>query len=478
MGLFDKKHFNEEVFTGYMQRIPNPKKNELIKCKAIRARTDLKESMADQIGGNYITTILKGLIGSAAPQNYDGQTDMEASSTHTYKHSRVVVGRMNAFTEKDFTEEITGGHADAMENVAEQLTEYWDEIDQATLIAILTGVFSMVGGANGEFVAAHTHNITAVENSEGDLGKMDATSLNTCMQRACGDNKSKFSLALMHSVVSTNLENYKLLKYLKYTDAQGMEREVGLGTLNGKLVIIDDSMPVKDVPASDAVEAVEEVKGVYTLNISAAAVADDKIVVKFGDTEVTYVADGAATAANVAKTLRTLIGAVSGFTDVFTVGGTGSTVTFTQKVGGTGVAPTATVTQANSGTLAGTVTTTTPGVAAVAAKAAVTAHKEYTTYVLGDGAIEYTDCGAKVPNEVDRDPKTNGGQDTLYSRQRKCFAPYGISFTMASMASLSPTDAELAMGENWELVSADLGDGEKEYIAHKTIPIAQIISLG
>ena len=100
-----------------------------------------------------------------------------------------------------------------------------------------------------------------------------------------------------------------------------------------------------------------------------------------------------------------------------------------------------------------------------------------TTYVLGDGAIEYTDCGAKVPYEVDRDPDTNGGQDTLYSRQRKCFAPYGISFTQKNMASLSPTDEELEDGSNWELVSTQ-GAKEKQYIEHKAIPIARVISRG
>ena len=100
----------------------------------------------------------------------------------------------------------------------------------------------------------------------------------------------------------------------------------------------------------------------------------------------------------------------------------------------------------------------------------------YTTYVLGDGAIEYTDCGAKVPYEMDRNPATNGGQDLLYSRQRKCWAPFGISFTKASMATNSPTNAELETGANWELVKS--AGSTTKYIDHKTIPIARIISLG
>ena len=54
----------------------------------------------------------------------------------------------------------------------------------------------------------------------------------------------------MHSAVSTNLENMKVLTYLKYNDANGMERETGMATLNGRLVLVDDSMPVNTSGAS------------------------------------------------------------------------------------------------------------------------------------------------------------------------------------------------------------------------------------
>ena len=351
MPYFDSKIFNGEVFQKYVDRVPNLKLNELLKSRAVVARPDLAGAMADQVGGNYITTPLKGLISGTTPLNYDGVTDITAQTTQTFSHSRVVVGRAQAWTEKDFSYDITGG-VDFMENVAQQVAEYWDEIDQDTLIAILTGIFSMSDTEGLKFVDTHTHDITEVVNSEGKTGFMDATSLNTAIQKASGDHKNKFSLAIMHSAVATNLENMKVLVYLKYNDANGMERETGLATLNGRLVLVDDSMPV--------------------------------------DT--------------------------------------------------TGDAPV------------------------------------YTTYLFGDGAIEYTNCGAKVPAEMSRDPKTNGGQDTLYNRQRKCFAPYGISFTKSVMSTLSPTNAELANGANWELVNT--GGQTKNYIDLKAIPIARIISLG
>lgn len=104
---------------------------------------------------------------------------------------------------------------------------------------------------------------------------------------------------------------------------------------------------------------------------------------------------------------------------------------------------------------------------------------QYVTYVLGEGAISFEDIGAKVPYEMARDPKTDGGVDTLYTRQRKVFAPYGISYEKASQTTLSPTDAELSNGANWVLVhSGEAKENDRSYIAHKAIPIARILSRG
>lgn len=401
MSYFDSKLFNGEVFQKYVDRIEGTKLNELIKSRAITSRPELAQSMSDQVGGNYLTTPLKGLIGGT-PLNYDGATNITSNSTKTYSHSRIVIGRANAWTEKDFSYDITGG-VDFMENVAQQVSEYWDGVDQETLVHILKGVFNMSDPEGLKFVQSHTSDITAVQNSEGKTGLMDATSLNTAIQKACGDHKNKFSLAIMHSTVATNLENMKILVYLKYNDANGMERDASMATLNGRLVLIDDSMPVEE----------DESTATYTKTSDVAI-----------DTSKTYYTRSGSSGNYVYTVVDT--------PDVANIG------SYYEK--------------------------TAPG------------DMKYTTYLFGDGAIEYTNCGAKVPAEMDRDPKVNGGEDTLYNRQRKCFAPYGISFTKAVMSTLSPTNAELENGANWELVNT--GGANKEYISLKAIPIARIISLG
>lgn len=349
---FDAKSFNPEAFKYMVGRVPDIRKNELRKSKALTGDSDIKAVFSEQNGTAYARIAMRGLADGEAV-NYDGQTDIAATSTKTFERGVVVIGRAKAWTEKDFSSDITGG-VDFIENVASQVSEYWTEQDQNTLLAILEGVFAMTTATSGEksqeFVDKHTYDITGA-----DEGLMTATTLNSAMQQACGANKKAFSMAFMHSAVSTNLENLNLLKHLTYTDKDGMTRDLDLYTWNGRLVVVDDALP--------------------------AVTSED-----------------------------------------------GTT---------------------------------------------------YTTYILGNGAISFEDIGAKVPYEMARDAKTNGGEDTLYSRQRKVFAPKGISYEKKAQASASPTDAELKNGANWTLVhSGEAETGARSYINHKAIPIARIISKG
>lgn len=390
MPLFDNKNFNGEVFGAYVDTVPNLKRNELLKSGAIVEKSQYATMLPDQTGGNYITVPIKARIGGT-PDNYDGSTDITTDSRDTFTHGRVVVGRAHGWTERDFSSDITG--EDFMP-AAQEVAEYWDDIDQATLLAVLDGIFSMTGAENLKFVDGHTYDVS-LESESG----FKETTLNNAIQKALGDNKAKFSLAIMHSKIATDLENLKLLAYMKYTDANGIERDLTLATLNGRTVLIDDDMPTK------------EAKAVYV------------------------------------KVTQTEQGALKVTTD------------------GTGVyevAKTAVITDI-------------PDVAEGDYVKLLPAGNIYTTYVLGAGAIEYTNCGAKVPYEMDRDPEKNGGEDTLYSRQRKIFSPYGISFKNSGI--VSPTDDQLKAGSNWELANNN-ASGTKKYFPIKAIPIARIKTRG
>jgi hypothetical protein len=342
---FDAKSFNPQAFKYRADRIPRTRLNEMRKSRILAGNPDIRSVFTTQDGTGYARIAMRGLLDGDAV-NYDGQTDITATSTKTFEQGVVVVGRAKAWVEKDFSHDITGG-IDFMDNVAAQVAEYWQDVDQDTLLAVLRGVFAMTSAKGVEFVKKHTFTVD---------GPMEATTLNSATAQACGDRKKKFTMIFMHSAVATNLENLNLLTALKYTDKEGVTRDLTLYTWNGKLVITDDGMPTEQ-------------------------------------------------------------------------GEDGSTV--------------------------------------------------YTSYALGEGAIEYEDIGAKVPYEMARDPKTNGGQDTLYTRQRKVFSPKGISYEKKVQASLSPTDAELENGENWDLVhSGEATESERSYIADKVIAICRIKSKG
>ena len=244
---FDAKIFNEEAFGKYMNAIPDVKRNKLLESGAITKDQRLLDLFGNQTNTAYgIIPFYGNLEGD--PDNYDGKTDVTTSTTTTFEQGVFTFGRMHGWTEKDFSYEITGG-VDFMANVRTKIMKFWNDKDQDSILAILKGIYSMTGAKNTEFITMHTNDISA---KDGDAAKVGPTSLNDTVQKACGDNKEIFTLAIMHSTVSTNLENLKLIAYLKYTDASGVERDLGMGTWNGKLVIIDDSMPTEIVPAREA----------------------------------------------------------------------------------------------------------------------------------------------------------------------------------------------------------------------------------
>ena len=353
---FDSKSFNPEAFGAYVKRIPNVTKNELAKSGAVGSNEQARTALGNQTGSLYARIPYFGRISGLTSQNNDGATDITSSNTTTYEQGFIVASRMDSWTERNFSKNITAG-VDFMDNVASQIADYKVEVKQAMLLAILEGVYGMKTSgtsvdakAAAKFIENHTYDITANADEEAKVG---STTLNKAIQKACGDNKNIFKLVIMHSEVATNLENIKLLKYMTQTDGDGIERELALGTWNGRLVLIDDGMPTTEVGEGD---------GAYTA---------------------------------------------------------------------------------------------------------------YTTYVLGEGAIILDDIGDSVPYEMSRDAKTNGGQDTLYVRDRYICGVDGISFEKPASITASASNTDLATGANWHIIN----DGTTA-IPDKAIAIAKIVSRG
>lgn len=79
-----------------------------------------------------------------------------------------------------------------------------------------------------------------------------------------------------------------------------------------------------------------------------------------------------------------------------------------------------------------------------------TGAKEYTTFVLGNGAIGLASAPVEVPSEMDRDPAKFGGQDFLYTRIRECIHPHGFSFKGDVTTDVGIPDTTLCASASWE----------------------------
>lgn len=401
MKYFDSKVFNGEAFGSYIKRIKNTRKNELAKSKAIGRNEAAALALSNQTGSLYASVPYFGRIDGKTSQNNDGGSDIQSSGTSTYVQGFVVASRMDSWTEKSFSKNITAG-VDFMDNVAKQIDNYKLTVKQTIILAILKGVYGMntVGETikakvAKEFIEKHTYDITS-ETSGEEPGNVKSTTLNKAIQRAGGDNKNIFVLVIMHSEISTNLENLKLLKYMTYTDADGIERDLSLGTWNGRLVLVDDNMPTEEVIATGAKttdEALVADKAYHTRNGSASAY----VYTKVGAPDITNI--------------------------------------------GTYYEATSTKTH-------------------------------YTTYVLGEGSVILDDIGDAVPFEMSRNPSKNGGEDTLYVRDRFICGVDGISAKDPG-ASLSVSNAHLSNGENWSVIS-----NERDSVEHKSIALCKIVSKG
>lgn len=405
MARFNSKEFNPQAFGAYVKTVKSAKKNELAKSRAIGSDLNARNALSNQTGSIYAKVPYFGRISAKTSQNNDGNTDIQSTGVSTFSQGFIVASRMDSWTERSFSKNITAGVDFLKSSVAPQIAEYKMEVRQDILLAILKGIFSMkttgstvANKAAKEFMEKHVYDISnevGVENA----GLVRATTLNTAIQRACGDNKGIFSLIICHSTVSTNLENMKLLKFLTYTDAEGIERELTLGQWNGRLVLVDDSMPTEEAEGH-YVKATSKTEG--ALKVVASGATEGQIDLA----EVTPVVDGYTPQAN-------------------------DYVAFVD---------------------AGTV---------------------YTSYVLGNGAIILDDIGDERPYELSRDPAKNGGQDTLYVRDRYICGAEGISYNRPSDGVVSVSNEDLATGTNWDIICDD-----KNSVDLKTIPILKLVSRG
>lgn len=106
----------------------------------------------------------------------------------------------------------------------------------------------------------------------------------------------------------------------------------------------------------------------------------------------------------------------------------------------------------------------------VATNAKDTGAKDYTTYLMGAGAIQFAEAPVDTPVETERTVLTAGGYNILATRLRETLHPNGFSYTLPQVSGAnvsSPTDAQLGTTAQWSIVADP-----------KQIAMARIVSNG
>lgn len=324
--------FNEELFSYAWKNAPDPVSQALVNSGAIVNNSEIAAQISQ--GSDIYTVPFYNVIGGDE-QNYDGQTDIVPTETDGGSQTGVVYGRAKAWTARDFVADFH--KADPMAAIASQVQSYWSKQKQARVVGILKGLFGMTVPAKDPdpFVKAFVENHkTALETN------LTATSINDACVKACGDLATgNFGLAIMHSTVAKNLANLDLLEYRKYTDIEGIQRQLNIADINGMTVVISDLCPVTE--------------------------------------------------------------------------------------------------------------------------------GKYSTYVLGNGAIQYAPAAVQHPVEAYRDPYKNGGQESLITRIRETLLPNGFTYIQKANDSASPSNTVLFDSTRYTPIHDP-----------KCIALAEIVSVG
>lgn len=230
-GLNKGFYFDPEVFSDYMQELPKYK-TAIIASGIVENDNTIASLVGDKGNVGSMPFYLPLDIGTYAPRNYDGTGNNTPYSLAGGKQSFMVLSRMASWAHDTFTKELTG--ANPIQDVANKINGYEQQVRQADLMATSKGILGATGFTN------HTTDISVTTGTITDTNKISAESAVEITQLACGDMADRFSLVIMHSAVYARLKALQLIDFAKYTDPAGIIRETVLPTYNGMFVCVDD----------------------------------------------------------------------------------------------------------------------------------------------------------------------------------------------------------------------------------------------
>lgn len=242
--------FDAELFIANWYNQPDPTKAALVDSGAMVEDASIARAVAD--GGDLYTVPFYKPLGGT-PGNYDGKTDVPVEDASGDSASGIVFGITQGWAESQFVRDYNSGADPMGAQVIPGVAKFYQKQRQKYMLGILGAVCG----------------VAEMKSHVIDSGApIDATTLGDAAVDAIGDQSETISLAFMHSKVANSLAKKDLLEYAKYTDANGIQRQVrNLAYINGMTVIVDDSAPM--TPATSGSGAKPATYTTYLLGVGA-----------------------------------------------------------------------------------------------------------------------------------------------------------------------------------------------------------------
>lgn len=215
--------FDAEIFALEWGEVPDLVKNAMVKSGAMVEDAHIAGLIAN--GSNTFTIPFYNDLADGDEDNYDGQTDMTVDDSTGASQTGVVFGRMKAWEAPQFAADFTT--AKPLAHIAARIAPWYTRQTQKRIIGITEACLGL----------------TAMKSHAVVKDKLTENTLSDVTQEIWGDAKDNIAMAIMHSAVAQEFEDLNRANYLRYTDANGMEREVRTITVNGVLCLIDDGVP-------------------------------------------------------------------------------------------------------------------------------------------------------------------------------------------------------------------------------------------
>ena len=238
-GTFGGFAFDPEVFADYMAEQPTWS-NAIIASGILQEDSTIMNLIGSE--GNVATLPFYKAIDIAdyTPYNNDGINNNTPLDVKGGKQTTMLIQRMMAWKAQDFTKELTG--ADPLQHVANSVSNYYQQVWEAELMNIVNAVMTL------DAVKNHIYDISSADASDlasvKEDNKINETSMIYAEQKALGDAQNGFGLVIMHSMILARYKALGLVEYMKYNNANGLQQEVNLPTINGKVVVTSDRYTV------------------------------------------------------------------------------------------------------------------------------------------------------------------------------------------------------------------------------------------